>query len=146
MPQPAVSILVPLYNEEEFIRPLLERVLAAPLPEELNREVIVVDDCSTDGSAEIAEAIAAQVPSMVRVLRHTSNQGKGAAIRTAIAAAQGSICLIEDADLEYDPREYTNLLRPILEGSADAVYGSRFMAAGGRRVLYYWHTVANRFL
>src|ERR1044072_5432943 len=142
----SISILVALYNEAEFIGPRLERVLAAPLPDGLDREVIVVDDCSTDGSAEIAEAIAAQLPSAVRVLRHTHNQGKGAAIRTAIAAAEGTICIIQDADLEYDPREYTSLLIPILEGRADVVYGSRFMNAGERRVLYYWHAVANHFL
>jgi glycosyltransferase involved in cell wall biosynthesis len=141
-----LSILIPLYNEEEFIGPLLDRVLAAPLPAGLERELIVVDDCSTDGSAEIAEAKAAEMPGLIRVLRHNRNQGKGAAIRTAIDAAQGEISIIQDSDLEYDPREYSTLIAPILEGSADVVYGSRFMNAGARRVLYYWHTVANRFL
>src|SRR5690242_16330526 len=141
-----LSVLIPLYNEEEFIAPLLDRVLAAPLPAGLERELIVVDDCSTDGSAEIAEAKAAEVPGLIRVLRHNRNQGKGAAIRTAIDAAQGEISIIQDSDLEYDPREYSTLIAPILEGSADVVYGSRFMNAGARRVLYYWHTVANRFL
>jgi glycosyltransferase involved in cell wall biosynthesis len=141
-----LSILIPLYNEEEFIAPLLDRVLAAPLPPGMERELIVVDDCSTDGSAEIAMARAAEFPGMIRVLRHNRNQGKGAAIRTAIDAAQGEISIIQDADLEYDPREYSTLIAPILEGSADVVYGSRFMNAGARRVLYYWHAVANRFL
>jgi glycosyltransferase involved in cell wall biosynthesis len=141
-----LSILIPLYNEEEFIGPLLDRVLAAPLPAGLERELIVVDDCSTDGSAEIAEAKAAELPGLIRVLHHNRNQGKGAAIRTAIDAAQGEISIIQDSDLEYDPREYSTLIAPILEGSADVVYGSRFMNAGARRVLYYWHTVANRFL
>src|SRR5512138_805722 len=103
-----LSILIPLYNEEEFIGPLLDRVLAAPLPAGLERELIVVDDCSTDGSAEIAEAKAAEMPEVIRVLRHSRNQGKGAAIRTAIDAAQGEISIIQDSDLEYDPREYAN--------------------------------------
>jgi glycosyltransferase involved in cell wall biosynthesis len=141
-----LSILIPLYNEEEFISSLLDRVLAAPLPEGIDRELIVVDDCSTDGSAEIAEAKAAEMPGFIRVLRHSRNQGKGAAIRTAIDAAHGEISIIQDSDLEYDPREYSFLIQPILEGNADVVYGSRFMNAGARRVLYYWHTVANRFL
>jgi glycosyltransferase involved in cell wall biosynthesis len=141
-----LSILIPLYNEEEFISPLLDRVLAAPLPEGVERELIVVDDCSTDGSAEIAEAKAAGMPHLIRVLHHSRNQGKGAAIRTAIDAARGEISIIQDSDLEYDPREYSSLITPILEGSADVVYGSRFMNAGARRVLYYWHAVANGFL
>lgn len=141
-----LSILIPLYNEEEFIGPLLDRVLAAPLPEGIDRELIVVDDGSTDGSGEIADAKAARLPGMIRVLHHSRNQGKGAAIRTAVDAAQGEICIIQDSDLEYDPREYSKLIAPILEESADVVYGSRFMNAGARRVLYYWHTVANRFL
>jgi len=141
-----LSILIPLYNEEEFIGPLLDRVVTAPLPEGIQRELIVVDDCSTDGSAEIAATKAAELPGLIRVLHHDRNMGKGASIRTAIEAAQGEISIIQDADLEYDPREYSGLIAPILEGSADVVYGSRFMNAGARRVLYYWHTVANRFL
>ena len=140
-----LSILVPLYNEEEFIGPLLERVLAAPLPAGLGREVLVVDDGSTDGSAEIVEEVAARHPEVV-LLRHDRNRGKGAAIRTAAARARGEYSVIQDADLEYDPREYATLLRPLLEGKADAVYGSRFMIVGERRVLYFWHSVANRIL
>src|SRR5215831_9610553 len=141
-----LSVLIPLYNEEEFISTLLDRVLAAPLPEGIERELIVVDDCSTDGSYEIAEAKAMTAAGVIRVLRHSRNMGKGAAVRTAIEAATGEISIIQDADLEYDPREYSTLIAPILEGSADVVYGSRFMNAGARRVLYYWHAVANRFL
>ncbi len=141
-----VSILVPLYNEEEFIVPILERVFAAPLPEGLDREVIVVDDGSTDGSAEAAEEALARWPGQVRLLRHGGNRGKGAAIRTALEAARGEFCLIQDADLEYDPRDYVKLLKPLLEGKADAVYGSRFLVAGERRVLYFWHSLANRIL
>src|SRR5438128_8345369 len=141
-----LSILVPLYNEEEFIGPLLQRVLDAPLPDGMDREIIVVDDGSTDGSAEIAEELARCHPDCIRVLRHEGNQGKGAAIRTAVDQARGDFCVLQDADLEYDPREYRHLLKPLLEGNADVVYGSRFMIVGERRVLYFWHSVANRFL
>jgi len=145
MPVPILSILVALYNEEEFIAPLLERVLEAPLPQAMEREIIVVDDGSTDGSVEIVAQMAAGHPE-IRLVRHARNRGKGAAIRTAIEHAQGDFAIIQDADLEYDPREYGNMLRPLLEGKADAVYGSRFMIVGERRVLYFWHSVANRLL
>jgi len=140
-----ISILIPLYNEEEYVGTLLQRVLAAPLPEGLNREIIVVDDGSQDGSAEIVEQLAASHPCL-QLIRQPRNQGKGAAIRTAIEHATGEFSIIQDADLEYDPREYTRVLAPLLEGQADAVYGSRFMAAGERRVLYFWHSVANQLL
>jgi glycosyltransferase involved in cell wall biosynthesis len=138
-----VSILVPLYNEEEFIEPLLERVLTAPLPDALAREIIVVDDGSTDGSGEIVEQMAARSPGVIRLVRHDRNQGKGAAIRTAIEQARGEISIIQDADLEYDPGEYPRLIQPLLEGKADVVYGSRFLVSGERRVLYFWHSIAN---
>ena len=143
---PRLSILIPLYNEEEFIGPLLGRVLDAPLPEGVERQIIVVDDGSTDGSAEIADEAASAHPDVIRVIRHQRNQGKGAAIRTAVEHAQGEFCVIQDADLEYDPREYRHLLKPLLDGNADVVYGSRFMIVGERRVLYFWHAVANRLL
>ena len=141
-----LSILIPLYNEEEFVGTLLERVLAAPLPEGVEREIVIVDDGSTDDSARIVEKIAAAYPGVVRFIRQPRNQGKGAAIRTAIEHATGEFSLIQDADLEYDPREYGRLLRPLLEGEADAVYGSRFVISGERRVLYFWHSVANQIL
>jgi SAM-dependent methyltransferase len=141
-----LSILVPLFNEEEFVGTLLQRVLAAPLPDGLAREVIVVDDASTDGSDKIVEEIASQHPELVRLYRHERNLGKGAAIRTAVEQARGEYCLIQDADLEYDPREYPHLLKPLLDGKGDAVYGSRFMIVAERRVMYYWHAVANRFV
>jgi glycosyltransferase involved in cell wall biosynthesis/ubiquinone/menaquinone biosynthesis C-methylase UbiE len=141
-----LSILVPVYNEEEYVGALLERVLAAPLPPGVDREIIVVDDGSTDGSADAIAAAAARAPEIIRTARHPRNRGKGAAVRTAIDLATGEYSLIQDADLEYDPREYPHLLAPLIEGRADAVYGSRFMIAGERRVLYYWHSIANRFL
>ncbi len=141
-----LSILIPLYNEEEFVRELLERVARAPLPEGLRREIIVVDDCSNDGSVEVVQDFIASCPIPVKLLRHQVNQGKGAAIRTAIHAATGQWSIIQDADLEYDPAEYPGLLRPLLEGKADVVYGSRFLASDERRVLYFWHSLANRGL
>jgi glycosyltransferase involved in cell wall biosynthesis/phospholipid N-methyltransferase len=144
--QRLLSILIPLYNEEEFIATLLGRVLSAPLPDGIEREVIVVDDGSNDGSVEVAAEFAERYPDKVRLVRHPKNLGKGAAIRTAIDHATGEFTIIQDADLEYDPREYPRLLKPLLEGAADAVYGSRFMIVGERRVLYYWHSVGNRLL
>jgi glycosyltransferase involved in cell wall biosynthesis len=140
-----LSVLVPLYNEEEFVATILERVLAAPLPEGVEREIVVVDDGSSDGSAECVQAMATLHPE-IRLIRHDRNRGKGAAIRTAIQHAHGDIAIFQDADLEYDPREYSKLLKPLLEGKADVVYGSRFMTAGERRVLYYWHSIANHLL
>ena len=137
---------MPLYNEEEFVGAILERVLQAPLPDGMERELIVVDDASTDCSAEIVEQFVSRYPDVVRLIRHERNQGKGAAVRTALRHARGEFSVIQDADLEYDPREYAKLLRPLIEGEADAVYGSRFMLSGERRVLYYWHSLANRFL
>ncbi|HSW51172.1 MAG TPA: glycosyltransferase [Bryobacteraceae bacterium] len=142
----SLSILIPLYDEEEYIATLLDRVLAAPLPEGMLREVIVVDDGSTDGSAEVAAGFANRHPGVVRLLRHPSNRGKGAAVRTALEAAQGEFCLIQDADLEYDPGEYPRLLKPLVDGRADVVYGSRFLVAGERRVLYFYHALANHLL
>jgi glycosyltransferase involved in cell wall biosynthesis len=141
-----LSILIPLYNEEEFVGVLLERVLSAPLPVGLGREIVVVDDGSTDDSAAIVEQIAEAHPGVLRLIRQPRNQGKGAAIRTAIEHATGEFSIIQDADLEYDPREYGRLLAPLLEGKADAVYGSRFVISTERRVLYFWHSVANQIL
>jgi SAM-dependent methyltransferase len=145
-----LSILIPLYNEEEFIAALLNRVLSAPLPStghSQDRELIVVDDGSTDGSQEtVNEFIAAHPSAPVRVFRHGRNRGKGAAIRTAIELASGEFSIIQDADLEYDPAEYGKLLAPLLSGRADAVYGSRFASADERRVLYFWHSIANHLL
>jgi glycosyltransferase involved in cell wall biosynthesis len=141
-----LSVLIPLYNEEEFVRELLQRVVRAKLPQGVSREIIVVDDCSTDGSAEIVEDFIATCPVPIRLLRHVTNQGKGAAVRAAIQAATGRWSIIQDADLEYDPDEYPRLLRPLLEGKADVVYGSRFLSSDERRVLYFWHSLANRGL
>ena len=141
-----LSVLVPLFNEEEFVGTLLERVMAAPLPPGLEREIVVADDGSTDSSVEEVEAVAARYPNAIRLLKTQRNQGKGAALRRAIAEARGEFAIIQDADLEYDPREYQRIVAPLLDGRADAVYGSRFMVSGERRVLYYWHSLANHLL
>src|ERR1022692_4764175 len=135
-----LSVLVPLFNEEESVATLLERVIAAPLPPGLDREIIVADDGSTDSSVEEVERVAAKYPEVITLLKSERNQGKGAALRRAIAAAAGEFAIVQDADLEYDPREYQHILAPLLDGRADAVYGSRFMVAGERRVLYFWHS------
>jgi len=140
-----LSILIPVYNERTVVERSLEKVLAAPLPEELERELVVVDDCSRDGTWEILQRLAAREP-RIRLFRHEVNQGKGAAVRTAIGHAQGDFSLIQDADLEYDPDEYPVLLKPLLRGHADAVFGSRYLAGEQRRVLPYWHTQINQFL
>jgi glycosyltransferase involved in cell wall biosynthesis len=141
-----LSILVPLYNEEEFVAALLERVIAAPLPDGFGREIIVADDGSTDSSIQEVESVAAKYPGVIRLLKTDRNMGKGAALRRAIARASGEFSIIQDADLEYSPNEYAKLLAPLVDGRADAVFGSRFMSSGERRVLYFWHSMANRLL
>jgi glycosyltransferase involved in cell wall biosynthesis len=147
----SLTVVVPAYNEEQTLLTLLGRVASAPLPDSLRSlEVVVVDDCSTDSSWELlshftlparADGVAV---SLVR-LRHEVNRGKGAALRTGLAAAHGQVLLIQDADLEYDPREYPHLLEPILSGLADVVFGSRFLG-GPHRVLLFWHYVGNTLL
>jgi SAM-dependent methyltransferase len=141
-----LSILIALFNEEEFIDSLLSRVIDAPLPAGLVSEIVVVDDGSSDGSVDIVLEKARYHPGRIRLIRHATNQGKGAAIRTALEHATGEYGLIQDADLEYDPADYPKLLKPLLEGKADAVYGSRFVTSGERRVLYFWHALANGIL
>ena len=141
-----LSILVPVYNEEEFVAASIQRALDAPLPEGLESEVVAVDDGSRDSSPEILDELAAQYPGRVRVFHHKVNSGKGAAIRTAIEQAAGEFAIIQDADLEYDPAEYPKVLGPLVSNKADVVYGSRFLISGERRVIYYWHALANHIL
>jgi glycosyltransferase involved in cell wall biosynthesis len=135
-----LSVVVPVYNEARTIMTVIENVLKAPV--DVPREIIVVDDASTDGTSNLLQGLP---PGEVRLLRHDVNRGKGAAIRTGVAQATGDIVLIQDADLEYDPRDYPLLLEPILEDQADVVFGNRFHG-GPHRVLYFWHYAANRFL
>jgi len=134
-----LSVIVPVYNEIESIRTIIKRVQE----QNLAHEIIVVDDGSKDGTRDILKELDGK--DGVRVILHERNQGKGAAVRTGMAAAQGDVLLIQDADLEYDPRDYPTLLRPIREGVADVVYGSRFLG-GSRRVTMFWHMVANQML
>jgi glycosyltransferase involved in cell wall biosynthesis len=136
-----LSIVIPCYNEVHTIRTLVDAVNQMPY---LNREVIVVDDCSTDGTIE---KLMSEIDGLVdKIIYHNHNQGKGAALRTGVRAASGDIVIIQDADLEYNPNEIPRVIQPILEGKADVVYGSRFMGADPHRVVYYWHMIGNKFL
>lgn len=137
----SLSVVMPAYNEAATIQTVIQRVLEQPEVGQL----IVVDDASKDTTAEIATVLAAQ-DQRIQVLRHPQNIGKGAALRTGIAAATLSYLIIQDADLEYDPAEYPAMLQPLLENKADVVYGSRFLGGRPHRVLYFWHSVGNFFL
>jgi glycosyltransferase involved in cell wall biosynthesis len=145
-PRPAsLSVLVPVYNEEGTIYELLRRVVEAPCCG-LEREIVVVDDGSRDATLEeIERFLKDHADAPLKLLQHGQNQGKGSGVRTALGAASGDLVLIQDGDLEYDPQDYPKLLQPLVDGRADAVYGSRFLG-GPHRVLYFWHYVANRFL
>lgn len=145
-----LSVVIPVYNEEQTIEEIIRRVMAVDVG--LEKEIIVVDDCSQDGTREILERLCSfnsgdmsPISQNLKVYFHEKNSGKGASLRTGFSHASGDIVLIQDADLEYDPREYLRLLEPILDGRADAVYGSRFLG-GPHRVLFFWHYLGNRFL
>jgi glycosyltransferase involved in cell wall biosynthesis len=136
-----VSIIIPVFNEHQTIHHIVNAVQSCPIT---NREVIVVDDCSTDGTREIIQK---ELTDRVnRVILHDHNQGKGAALRSGIKAASGDVIIFQDADLEYDPNEYPSLLKPIIEGKADVVFGSRFAGGRAHRVVYFWHYLGNRVL
>lgn len=140
-----LSILMPVYNERTVVERSISLVMAAPLPESMQRELVIVDDCSTDGTYDILQRLAAAYRE-IRLYRHEKNAGKGAAVRTAISKAEGDFSIIQDADLEYDPAEYSRLLQPLLDGHADAVFGSRYMAGEQMRILPFWHSMINKGL
>lgn len=138
-----ISVVIPVYNERDTIADLVAKVMAVDVGHP--KELVLVDDCSKDGTRDVLRALQTQHPEW-RVVFHDVNRGKGAALRTGFAAATGDIVIIQDADLEYDPGEYPQLLGPILNGHADVVFGSRFLGGGPHRVVYFWHYVGNRFL
>jgi glycosyltransferase involved in cell wall biosynthesis len=137
-----LSVIIPCYNENATIEALLSAVRASPYPD---KEIIIVDDCSTDGTRDKLKNVV-EPSGFARVLYHERNMGKGAALRTGIKAATGDMVIIQDADMEYDPREYPKLAEPVLRGNADVVFGSRFAGGDAHRVLYFWHSLGNRFL
>jgi len=135
-----LSVIIPCFNEEKTILSIVEAVNNGPIK---NKEVIIVNDCSTDQTGQLLENSSLKID---KIIHHDVNQGKGAAIRTGIQHATGNIVVIQDADLEYDPNEYPKLIKPIVDGKADVVYGSRFRSGEAARVLYYWHSLGNMFL
>ncbi len=135
-----LTVVIPVYNEVHTLLSLVDRVQAVAL----DKEIVLVDDCSSDGTRELLQRTT--FPGNVRVLYHDRNQGKGAALRSGFAAAAGDVVIIQDADLEYDPQEYPKLLKPIEDGRADVVFGSRFAGGDSHRVLYFWHSLGNKFL
>lgn len=139
-----LSIVIPIYNEKKTIKKIISNVKNASLPNKVSKEIICIDDYSTDGTREILEN--ELKGSIDMLLLHDENQGKGAALQTGFNKVSGDIVIVQDADLEYDPKEYINLIAPILENNADVVYGSRFMGGRPHRVLYFWHMLGNHFL
>lgn len=137
-----LSVVIPVYNESKTLRDIVEAVRAVPL----EKQIILVDDCSADGSSTIIDGFVDSDGCTFVRLRHNVNRGKGAALRTGFAAATGDVVVVQDADLEYDPMEIPKVIQPIVDDKADVVFGSRFMGGDAHRVLYYWHSVGNRFL
>ena len=136
-----LSIIIPCFNERPTIIQLIEAVRQSPV---ISKQLVIVDDGSTDGSRELLASLTQS--SDLKILFHSQNMGKGAALRTGFAAADGDICIVQDADLEYDPQEFPLVIQPILDGKADVVYGSRFQGGRPHRVVYFWHRVGNGFL
>jgi glycosyltransferase involved in cell wall biosynthesis len=142
-----LSIIIPAYNEASTIHLILDRVRDVHLVNDIEKEIIIINDCSSDPTAEAIKRYCEKNTSLnIKYFEHVVNKGKGAALHTGIANATGDYLIIQDADLEYDPEEYNDLLRPVLKGNADVVYGSRFMGSNPHRILFFWHTIGNRFL
>ena len=142
-----LSVIIPAYNEARTIHLILDKVRDVNLEGGLSKEIIIVDDCSTDGTrAALDNYIRANPDLNIKYHQHEENKGKGAALHTGIKIAKGDYLIIQDADLEYDPREYNKLLRPVLENFADVVYGSRFMGGNPHRILFFWHSIGNKIL
>ncbi len=142
-----LSIVIPAYNEEYTILEILEKVCHVNLFNSIEKEVIIINDCSTDNTAKVVSDFISQNPQFdISLFNHEINLGKGAALHTGIASATGEFLIIQDADLEYDPNEYNILLKPLVEGFADVVYGSRFVGGNPHRVLFFWHTIGNNLL
>ncbi len=142
-----LSIAIPAYNEGKTIHLILNKIKAVELSQGIGKEIVIVNDCSTDHTEQAILDYCAQNPELnIKYYKHDVNKGKGAALHSAIREASGDFIIIQDADLEYDPEEYNILLKPILNGSADVVYGSRFIGGKPHRILFYWHSIGNRFL
>lgn len=142
-----LSIIVPVYNEEATISLILNKIKEVSLTNEIEKELIIVDDCSTDQTADEVDKFIERNPALnIRFFQHKVNKGKGAALHTGISEARGEYIIIQDADTEYDPNEYNDLLKPVLAGFADVVYGSRFTGSNPHRILFFWHTIGNKLL
>jgi len=142
-----LSIIIPAYNEEATIELILDKVHSVKLDFDIDRELVIVNDCSTDQTAKVIKTYQEAHPDLhISYYAHEVNQGKGAALHTGIKVAKGDLIIIQDADLEYDPNEYNLLLQPIVDGHADVVYGSRFMGGKPHRILFFWHSLGNQFL
>lgn len=142
-----LSIVIPAFNEEKTILSILSKISKVILDNNIEKEIIIINDCSTDNTQGFIMKYQSENPELdIKYFEHNKNKGKGSALHTGISKATGDCLIIQDADLEYDPREYNKLLRPVFEGNADVVYGSRFMGGKPHRILFFWHSIGNKFL